>query len=97
MINDSDGFMDGFSAPIPTRRTERAHKATPVIAPWSPGQTQIPALVLCCPHCGSVEVKARDNGKGELTVRWECQTCAQSFRIPREDSARAVTMHGMAP
>jgi hypothetical protein len=44
-----------------------------------------------------VNVRQRDNGKGEQTVRWECNDCGQSFRILRDDSQRVVPLHGLPP
>lgn len=90
-------WMDGYQAPLPPPRPQAAAKPSPVIAPWSPGQQQIPVLALCCPHCGSIDIAQRDNARDQSTVRWECNACSQSFRVPRADHDRITRLHGVAP
>lgn len=84
------GWMEGFADDPPAPRHRPAPKPAPpfpdqaaTAAVWAPGQDTVQRSVVCCPACGSDEVAARDNGKSEQLMRWECGRCTNAWKRQR--------------
>ena len=61
----------------------------PAPAPrWAPGQTCLVVMALCCPNCGSTEIRKKDNGRSDHVERWECDACRQGFKLPACEAKR---------
>lgn len=80
-------FMEGHREP-PPQPLPRPSIPFGVPADWQPGRALILRPTICCPFCGSVDVKPYDNKVSEGVERWECTNCGQSFKLPRQPRKR---------
>lgn len=57
-----------------------AHRHTTHPQRWQRGQTRVTVIAYCCPQCGSLDVRVRDNGRTPNLVRWECDACRHAWK-----------------
>jgi len=58
-------------------------QAPPPVAAPAARTTQRAGTVLVCPHCGSPQIRQKDNTPTTQSHRWECRACSgEAWRLP---------------